>query len=408
MSELTPAVFGRLGSLPPEVRSMIWDHLLPEHDSRSLPVSRENSRIVHNYLETGSSIPTTRSHLAILYTHPILYQEIYPKLGKPGVLYLSVEHDKYGWFWKEEKDSPLPPTGLPWLRAFYEINFDIYAPDVTDPGQLINLRHNVLHLVIGLLDETPLFRDSQGPYNSATSTLKYMEILGRTNPRSRDLFAEFREPPRRLGFNFNNHGSISWFSGLFAHSSCSATNASDLQIIMSVFKYINWGARADIQIKLPSQARELHNFDDLADKIRKQWRPFGSFSGNEINTEQRETTWVLDTALDETNGLSAAHLRRERFKMWNAYVLEIMSLRAQGYSPTRGFFSIDVPLRAREQVLKILKTYIDGAGNQRVYAEDEELMNTHLWSYWYPEGIPILSSIASTSPWSLCRSSGMS
>ena len=388
-----PSSLGDLARLPPEIRSLIWEFLLPEYEPCLPSTSRESTKIWHNYHCLGTSFLQTPSRFAILFTHPDLYNEIYPKLGEDGVLYISVQHNKYGWFFKDGKESQRPSFNRRFSERFHTVHIDIYAPEKSDPGQLIHLRHKVMHLACGLAGYHSLFSKCAGPYDQPC----YQKILNACD-QDHGWHRRHSEAPRRIELAFLDDRSSSWFDGSSPQKSSSTNDTSDLELLMSIFYYINSYNTTKFQITLPKKAWESADFSLLASKIKNRMKTslllvFQRYESNrKLIIEQTETTFKLDTALDEMIGSTAAHLRRERFKNWYTYTNTMQKLQNAVFRCPRDGKWVSVPLYLRSKVFRVL---FPGHG-ELIYLYDREkelpAILTDPWIEKYPHGIPALSS----------------
>jgi hypothetical protein len=387
-----PPSLGSLARLPPEVRAFVWWFLLSEYEPRLPPSSIERTQTWHNHDLIGKSLPKLPSPLTFLLTHPVIYQEIYPKLDQRSILYICVQHDKYGWYFKDNKGSGDPNLHKLYSNRFHTVHIDIYAPGKSDPGQLIQLRHKVMHLACGLAGYHSLLKNCPEIYDKPC----YQTILNSCE-QDNGWHRRYHEEASRLEFDFLDYGLCSWFHGSTPQRSSEALNISDLETIMSIFFYVNDLTGRKLQIRLPQGAEVLDDFRLLASRIKHRMKTtkalvFQRYQSNQpLIAEQTDTTFKLDNALDEMPGDAAAHLRRVRFKKWWCYSQPMAELHRTMFQCRDDRRWVSQPLYVRSKIERVLSP---GLG-EIIYLPDGKgrpAIMTNPWIEKYPNGIPGLSS----------------
>ena len=151
----------------------------------------------------------------VLFTHPDTYNEVYLKLGNPKDLYISVEHRKYGWFFKARNDPPRHTFNQSFSEVVDAIHIDIYAPDTNDSEQLIHMRHHVMPLACGLAVNHSLFSSCAGPYDLIPNKPCCQQEL-KLCEQDHGWHRKFDELPLPIRFSFNEHGSSYWSERLLS------------------------------------------------------------------------------------------------------------------------------------------------------------------------------------------------
>lgn len=388
-----PSSLGCLAKLPPEVRALVWWFLLPEYEPRLPPLSHERTQTWHNHDLIARCLPELPRPLTVLLTHPVIYKEIYPKLDQRSILYISVQHDRYGWYFKDNRGSGDPDLHQLHSGRFHTVHIEIYAPERSDPGQLIQLRHKVMHLACGLAGYHSLLKNCPETYDKPC----YQTILNSCE-QDNGWHRRYHEEVSRLEFDFLDHGSCSWFPGSTPQRSSEALEISDLETIMSIFFYVNDLTGRKFQITLPKGAEDLDEFKLLASRMKHRMKTtkalvFQRYQSNQpLIAEQTSTTFKLDNALDEMAGTTAAHLRRERFRKWWCYSQPMAALHRKTFQSRDDRTWVSEPLYVRSKIERELSP---GFG-EIVYLPDGKgrpAIMTDPWVEKYSLGIPVLSSM---------------
>lgn len=400
MTGLALLPLGQLGRLPAEVRATIWMYLLPEYDPRRPSTYRHNSKVWHNYLPPGSSFSKASSRLAILFAHPVLYDEIYPKLGQQGILYISLQHDKYGWFFKDQSNSTKPDFYQPFSERFHSVRISIYAVGGrNDPGRLIELRQRAMHLACGLASHQSLFSNCPEPYDLPYHQ-RYQEILN-SSEQNGGWHRKFNERPTSIEFEFVNDQQSSWFNEHTSRIVRKTVDVPDLETIMSVFSFVNNYPVTSIKFVFYYYAEESESIQQLAQSVVNGMRTptFLLFRQNDSNRpliqQQTTRTFKLDEALDEMPGETAAHLRRERFKNWLTYDIAMRNLRTMVSTVGGDSEQFIRPLYMRNEIRKALSPGHDCLIEPPNHTNGWKAVMTDPWIEKYPHGVPTLKSTVS-------------
>jgi len=325
----------------------------------------------------------------------MIYKEIYPKLDQRSILYISIQHDKYGWYFKDNKGSGDPNLNRLYSDRFHTVHVDIHAPDRSDPGQLIQLRHKVMHLACGLAGYHSILKNCPRTYDKPC----YQAILNSCE-QDNGWHRKYHEAATRLEFDFLDHDSCAWFNGAIPQWSTEFMTISDIETIMSIFFYVNDLTGRKLQVTLPKGAEELDDYRLLASRIKHRMKTtkalaFQRYQSNQpLIAEQTETTFKLNNDLDEMPGVTAAHLRRERFKKWWCHSQSMAKLHRTVFQCRDDRRWISKPLYFRRKIERDLSP---GFG-EIIYLPDGKgspAIMTDPWIEKYPHGIPALSSSVS-------------
>lgn len=288
---------GTLSDLPPELRCLIWEYLMPEHRSK-----RQTDLLLYldrRYIRQFSpDRPLKR--LSILQASQQLHNEVSAQLYNNRILRLCIQPDQHGWTVKNLPEASPRDFHCANYAKFDVIQIEIHPPDIEDPGQLLRARKNSVDLVAAL---------------ARSPKLQRVEIL---------LFN------RNLSTWYNHdiaQCSVGWFN---------QTDETDLEQLLGPFQYLRQVQHA--KIKIPPALKPgtpLSYLMTLAQEVEDAMMsalPFGTkkeegdLTDSDIDSIERTVNIRLDFALDFLEGPTAAILRRDRFDHWYAYTREMLQL----------------------------------------------------------------------------------
>ena len=135
---------GTLSKLPPELRCLILQYLMPEHRSKrqtNLPLYLGPCCSFHQEVER----PLER--LSILQASQQLREEVSGELYNHRTLHLYIDPKHRGWTVKDLPEASPRDFHYTNYARFSGIKIEIHSPDVKDPGQLLRARKNTIDLV---------------------------------------------------------------------------------------------------------------------------------------------------------------------------------------------------------------------------------------------------------------------
>lgn len=340
---------GLLAKLPVEIRSLVWEYLLPDYGIH--PPMKEGEKLLtwHTHSKTRTPFWDPVHKLEIARAHPLLYSEISPRLGQRGVLYASINIDSVAWSFMGEPRF----QGREYYRLIAEgshtVFITIFAPDRRDPGQMVALREKITQVVLSLTGSGYLLSGCGDPY----SPNYQVRLNKREEERRRDPNSEVR--PKRLELRFSDHGMCSWVDEAPTCSSCTTWGMSNLMLALSVFKYFHILKGTEVNVILPSSAEGVEDVRKLAsDIVQSTMVPCWDFD-NGIIIEQTKAALKLDITLDEMPGPTAAFLRQQRFRRANFYSHEwtikyLIETICRLSKPTEDLSWATAPLELRRQI----------------------------------------------------------
>ena len=288
---------GTLSNLPPELRCLVWQYLMPEH--RSKRQTDVQLYLDHRYIRHFSSERPLK-RLSILQTSQKLHDEVSGELYNHRILRLCIHPNQHGWTVKNLPEASPRDFHCANYAKFDVIQIEIHPPDMEDPGQLLRARKNTVDLVAALARSPELQRIEILLFNNNLSTWYNHDIA---------------------------QCSVGWFN---------QTDETDLEQLLGPFQYLRKVQHA--KIRLPPALKPgapLSYLMTLAKEVEDAMMatlPFGTkkeegdLTDSDIDSIERTVSIRLDFALDYLEGPTAAILRRHRFDNWHTYTREILQL----------------------------------------------------------------------------------
>ena len=350
---------GTLAKLSPEIRCLVWQHLMPEHRSNRQTYLPLYLQWVSFDVELVRPLKT----LSILQASQQLHEEVAGELYNNRALHFCIDPKYSGWTIEDLPEASARDFNYTNYANFKVIKIDIYPPDVKDPGQLLRARKNIIDLVATLARSTELQR---------------IEII---------LF---------------KNGSSTWYDHEIAQRSIDSFDETDLEQLLGPFRYLRKAKHAKIELPPhPNAGEYLMEFAEEVESRMMTSEPFGTktheedFVDKNMDVTERTIAIRLDLALDTMKGSTAANLRRDRFNAWYDYTREKLRLVRGGnvlsHQELRQMGHIlDGRYRAYLSWNPYSERMIKAKGYDSYDLEYFDLENQ--WEANYPGGIPLVGS----------------
>lgn len=344
---------GTLSTLPPEIRCLVWDYLMPEHRTKRQkdePVYLDHRYSCHSELER----PLER--LSILRASQQLRDEVSVELYSRRILRLCIDPKQQGWTVKDLPEASPRDFHDTNYANFKAIQIEVHPPDDKDPGQLLRARKNIIDLVATLANSPELQRIEIVLFDKDLATWYDHDIT---------------------------QCSISWFDEI---------EKTDLEQLLGPFRYLRKVRHA--KVNLPPYANQGLRHIRFAEEVERRMMSTVAFGTKDTNMDvtERTTNIRLDLALDYMWGSTAAMLRRDRFDNWYEYTRELLKLNhgENNNLSRQEEMMVDANLWARYKDYCSWNPYCDRMIQPKGY-ELHDMEYFDLESQWrrhYPEGIP--------------------
>lgn len=311
----TSSPLGVFEYFSPEIRSLLWQALIPNHNCNSDPA--EYRPIPPGQI--GGLLTLSR-------VNSYLYQETMAEFKRMKTLCFVIHPANRGWTVQGMEGAEAMLPHLVNFARLKKIKVNIYSPDRTDPGQLLRIRQQLMNLICMLARlQCALRNDGVG-----ADKLQAPQVL---------LGAQGKEgwptPPAGhrlpvMEINFVNQTDTVWQWGGMREPrvSIDAYKAPDIMYLLASFVYLRVIPFASMNLPPGLEPSEkVVYFMGLATSGMTRTDPFGTSACDEgLRFDESRRTVEFDLELDNMRGPTAAILRRERFQAWRAYESTILAL----------------------------------------------------------------------------------
>lgn len=303
--------FGSFSILPPEIRLMVWEYLIPMEDCNNQ--YRRNWKAYSWSYYISRLQPERAASLAILRASRQFYGEISPMLYKNRTLTIDIDPAKPWWVAKYLPANTGHFRHVDFSR-FKRVGIEISPPNPDDPGQLLSIRHLLLDLICCLVGRNEVL---DAEIKGSRSEFNHQALLNTSSQKKRSKCLQ------EINIAFVQHEHGSWYQGDVPQESCNGICASDLEVLLTIFRYVR--ART-AKFFLPAKVQDDEDLRDCIADVENIMMLDCAFGEHDHDAwtiaEETGRLLDLDEELDCLQGSTAALLRRERFMFWEVYSLE--------------------------------------------------------------------------------------
>lgn len=281
---------GYLSKIPPEIRCLIFQYLMPEY-------RRERRIASYIHLSRTYNPPLQPYRLCILQASHHLYAEVSAQLYNNRELRLCIYPKQKDWIVNGLPDALPRDFESADYGKFHRILIEMHPPNVYDPGQMIQARRAVMDLVIAL---------ARSPNLPAVGI---------------DLSGWSDENLSQRSISDLGECSLLW---------------NDVELLVAPFFRLRGVPRVEIRVSATTTHEVRKDVEDLFEEVKKRMtisEAFGSCLGGdvwdddgEMDSDEKAMTLTLDLKLDTLEGQTASSLRLDRFDNWWLYMVRTMRL----------------------------------------------------------------------------------